>query len=149
MKALEFTEGLRSNRLKDKLAIMQANLAASMAPLEQQRLMQQLMAGELDMNLTQAQIGATRRSNRPQARDSEPVRRNFGQLAPDERLDLQNSILEMLQPNMKTNQVVKLINSRIRTAGYNPIKNKQAKSFAYNTAKAAGLYPSWKWWGGR
>lgn len=145
MQALELQQNLKSSRLKDRLALFQAQMAAKMAPIEQQRALQQLLAGDLGLQMDQARLNNL--LNPPKKPPTEPIRRNFGQLAPDERLDLQNAILGAIQPGMKTQQTVRLINSRLRAAGYNPFLNNKVKQFAFDTARAAGLYPSRRWWG--
>jgi type I site-specific restriction endonuclease len=140
----------KSQALKDKLAMFSAEMAASMAPLERQKMLQDLLRGNADIAYTQAQTAAAGRSNRPKPpTPAEPARRNFQQLAPDERLMLQDSILNRVA-GVKggVNKKVALINSMLRGAGYNPISNRYAKQFAFDTAKAAGIKASKKWWGG-
>jgi hypothetical protein len=147
--ALEMQQGLKSQQLKDKLAIFNAEMAASMAPLEMRKALLDLKRGNADIAYTQAQTAAATRSNRP--KPAEPSRRNFQQLAPDERLMLQDSILNRVA-GVKggVNKKVALINSMLRGAGYNPIANRHARQFAFDTAKAAGIRPSMRWWqGGR
>jgi hypothetical protein len=147
MQALELQEKLRSDRLKDKIALFNAELAASMAPVEMKRALQQLRAGNVGIQLDEARLDQMLNPPPPP-----PSRRNFGQLAPDEKLTLQDSILtrvNALPQGAGVNRKVALINSMLRAAGYNPLRNNAAKQFAFDTARAAGINPSRRWWGGR
>lgn len=147
--AMGTLQDISSSRMKDQLALAQFKMAMAMAPLDKQKQIAAITGMGLDQDLTRAQIGATNRSNRPKPATNAGAPRNFGQLTGDKTLELQNSILESIPQGAKVKDIVRIINSTIRAAGYDPFSNLKAKQFALNAARAAGIAkPDPRWWGG-
>ncbi len=151
-KTRQFNVGVASDKRKDDIAITQLIAANAMLPVEQRMKEAELQKMIAEIGYTKAQTAQVGKPDAANPADA-PFPSQFTKMTPPQRADLQQSImvdLDRLQGEGKTvgtPQIVKLINARLRGAGYKPIANKAVGDFAFNTAKAAGAVGvSRKYW---
>lgn len=161
-------EQIKGERFKNQIALMNAQLAAATAPLEQQGAMlgiqRQIMAlqqGQLGMQGQRlSNQGAAKRNaligKPPPARPGEKPRRNFVQLNPEERSSLNESLMERLAPLLIPNdagktatipRIVGALNAQLKNYGYKPGKNRQVGQFALGILAQLGIKGDPRWYG--
>lgn len=137
----------------DQLAQVNTQIASAMAPIGMQTAIAGLEGAQADKNLTLAKANAIKQAA------GQPIK-PWGKLTSGDRSQLYSQILKTVQPGvqsmdpktnkpiMNTEKAVKQVGAMLRTAGYDPATNPQAKAFAFNILIGMGINPKNNWYPG-